>query len=641
MLHDHDRLSILSCFDPPDNLRGVCGLLCSYAADSGALEQMCMRFSESSPSQRRADGLFRLVLCTDGHVPQIADVAGLYHGLLGSQPPWRCMHAKIALLGFGPAACGPITTLRVVVSTANWTTSSLAGTIDLLWACDIDPKAPDAAIDLRRVLSFWQTLLQHYEIPPQVMERITPLLNIAVRTVRKPMVRFLDSINESKARSCPVGWDATSLGAQVLQALAEGSKGNLLICASGFLETADDQGEEPKILRTIDAELEARQALTKDHCRWLLVDPGHSAGLGVWARTVDLGEKRISLCRPHHPDLSMGSVPMHAKYVLIGKRHGYYLTSGRIYLGSGNLSHQGFAASPRSKGNVEAGVVFDLQRIKEEELCMLIGIDAKKDLTTDELDDALAQDEEPDDPLPLAYMAPPILALQIGSDESCRALWSSAVSQEENVSIHMAEETIEICPSQEYVQCVRPPVWPVSVRIMQGANSWDIPVFAPDGRLQRIPYPPLDMDEVEAFLAEFPSHSDAFEDDDTDDDLSRDSSRAELRDCSMRNRLALPLHQAMCMVDSIARRNQVLAPEQIPDWIQYLQDRLVDGLHRDHIAHIKKLDLDMLISLEQTPGFAPPNDPDNIWSHFVYNWRQHWGLLGSLPLMPKSESSHD
>jgi len=51
---------------------------------------------------------------------------------------------------------------------------------------------------------------------------------------------------------------------------------------------------------------------------------------------------------------------LHAKFVLLGAGHDEAV--GRVYLGSGNLSRNGFEKAASAGGTLEAGVVVDLPK---------------------------------------------------------------------------------------------------------------------------------------------------------------------------------------------------------------------------------------------------------------------------------------
>jgi len=150
--HDPFRPPSLSQhFEPPNGFIGSFGWICGYSADSGFLDEAAERFTHRTHAQRAYEGRISLALMLDPSNKQVTliDVPGISHLAVRDDPPFRLLHAKVALLGFRHESDAQQWCLRLIVSTGNWTKQTLEDSIDLAWridVCDQDLKSQDNSV---------------------------------------------------------------------------------------------------------------------------------------------------------------------------------------------------------------------------------------------------------------------------------------------------------------------------------------------------------------------------------------------------------------------------------------------------------------------------------------------------------------
>src|SRR5262245_23006103 len=106
MAGDAHELEVL--FSPHPGEFGTHALVCGLSADVQVLERLTAAFTGETPSERGAAGLVRTVLMLDASSPRLppGSVPGLLQMLPCLAQEWKrrttLLHAKVALLGFGP-----------------------------------------------------------------------------------------------------------------------------------------------------------------------------------------------------------------------------------------------------------------------------------------------------------------------------------------------------------------------------------------------------------------------------------------------------------------------------------------------------------------------------------------------------------
>ena len=132
-------LSLAQHFEAPDDFIGCFGWVCGYSADGGFLDDAVERFTRRIHAQRAYEGRIAIALMLDPSNPQITpkEVPGVMHLPMTGVPPFRLLHAKLALLGFRHTSDARQWRLRLIVSTGNWTRQTLEESLDLAWRIDL------------------------------------------------------------------------------------------------------------------------------------------------------------------------------------------------------------------------------------------------------------------------------------------------------------------------------------------------------------------------------------------------------------------------------------------------------------------------------------------------------------------------
>lgn len=627
------RSSLIGLFSPPDEKRtGVFGLVCGLSAEDSFIDAALENFTRINSGQRKHATNLSLTLFIDFHNPPLVSVPGLYNAppALGVEyRKARLMHAKVALLGFGEAAAGKPDYYRLIVSTGNWNKEAVNSNINLVWFCDYNlsdldsDEAAVAAADILESLSFWERLLGttdlgagYYQIAKPARLRVEAFIaNIreAIPTAKRHIrPRFISNILNEKAPGTSLGFQADSIGAQVLKRFQDRNepRRNTLICGSGFFENPEqDSSQEPEVIRDLYESLSESRVLTSRPSKWLMINPGTSGAAGKWLAANKDNVLNWEIGRPRHPD-SKTVLGFHAKYVFIGNINAESVTNGFLYLGSGNLSKQGFKLAPGTGGNIEAGVILRTERFDTvAELCTCLGIDPEENLDLNELPDNISN-EDTEQSTALIQLPPPIASCK-WLPKDCKLTWEWADQTWTDVILH--GQTVQL-PSTEIPLADGESDFSLGVSLHATRDGkpydWKIPVFSENNNFCAPPTQPKTGQQIIDALTSFPDCSS--EEDGGDDETGEGASVlpvvgplgadvSELRD-ELDN---FPLHLATTLIETIANRNQQVTTGQLPDWSAKLRRTLIDEMKPDVKRQLANLGWDILAPLKNEPGFAP------------------------------------
>ena len=677
-----ERPSLAEVFNPPDQHRqGIFGLTCAYSADAAFLEMALQSFTGMTSRARSRTGHVALVLVTDPHQPHLGRDAppALYHAFAERKGQWprqmALMHAKVALLAFGPARTGEPDLLRLVVSTGNWTVQSANRSIDLVWFCDL-PVMPQfkrevrqEAADFRAAAAFFRSLLsdssglRFYRLDTPIRDRVDTLLTRCESLAQTilgdrgtPRPRFFSTLSKAP-KKYTFGQDSRSMGSQVIHRFAkDGIQRNFIVAGSGFFEKAR-QGESgcPRVLTKLCRKLNGTGVLSKsldEENRMLVANPGTAGAVAQWLHHTEEGERGWCPCKFKHPDREAG-VTLHAKYLFLARARNEYnsYSSGLLYLGSGNLSWQGFAMAPLTRsekgrpGNIEAGVAMPVQIPDWATLCDSLGIDGDNDFECDDFKaDADGEDEGEDAPL---QVPPPVLGLTWCAVPPRLQIRWSGEEQLSRCTLRWGSIYIPVEPGHPSVSLPAEAPPPVRVQVERGESSWTVPVFAANADFCSPPPVPRSFDEVLGLLFDFPACT-AVEDEEPDDDPTdgedgqdrggdgdggeNDLATVPYEDLAKKRR-GYPIRRAMELVEVIAQRNQLLAPGLLPDWVAHLRRLLLEELNEEIVTGLRGLELNFLAPLLTEPGFAPA-EADDSYRAFIREVMERWGLEQLPPLLP-------
>jgi hypothetical protein len=627
--------SLLDLFTPPDDSRrGVFGLMCALSGDAVFMDSVMSAFTGLTARQRERLGRISMALFLDGSHGQIEDMPGLAWGFpIQGKPKIELMHAKVALLGYGPAAVGKPDYFRLIIFTGNWTTDAVNAQLNIVWYCDYDTTssqpAKQEAADIYVCLDFWRSLLKlmdngkgYYLLAQPVSERTTWFIKHIEKVVPKPgetwTARFFSNIT-GEARKNHGVFTRNSIGAQVIERICRDRKArNFICCGSGFYEKAGRKPEEPEVLRDVVRLLQQKRggltANLSGENKYLVINEKTSGAVGHWLKRGEPGDDSWAFCRPYTVENPGAS--LHAKYLFIAnwvfKTERY--ASGLIYIGSANISKQGFALGPGTGGNVEAGVFFSLEECpSEEELCTMLGIADEEVDPSDILDKT--DDEETEKgtmglppPPPIHYLVwdhegKTLRIPQIDENECWKIISIGGKSVSAGLNVVRLDKE---CPG-------------FSVELVAQRNgrkqTWRVPVFVEHGTFCTPAPVPKTAHELLASVVDFPDSLP--EDDDPDSgDRPEDPGRLGLRKrgntaaqvlSEERIRLSeFPLHLATTLVETIAQKNQLISEDMMPDWVAHLRRLLLHELDPVVSQKLRALGIDFLETMRSAAGFASP-----------------------------------
>ncbi len=677
--------SLLGLFSPPDGSPlGVFGLMCALSADTSFMESVLENFTGKGALSRRYSRHCALALFLDPEHSQLTGLPGLAwgHPLVETQlaskiKKAKMMHAKVALLGFGKAARGRPDYYRLIVFTGNWTREAVNNSLNLVWLCDYDGTSrhgqDQEAADLFEAAKFWEALLGlgkddnkhrpgYYRLSEEVHSKATGFCNELLDLIGKPKTpapRFFSNLQEARIKD-PEALKKTifkrnSIGGQLIQRIpgSEKKPPNFICCGSGFFEQAGAEPKEPEVLSQLVKVLQKKGALTDPpEYKYLIINKATSGAAGYWLKK-NKGEITWEIYKPSRPENvdtdNYVEASLHSKFVYIADYNNKKYKSGLLYLGSANLSKQGFANEPGPKGNVEAGVFLKVNEpLSERALCKRLGIYDGEELNSADIPDKIdLKDEQNEAGRHKPPPAPPISSCN-WKRETLVLNWVDAADSWRELRLC----GLTIAANQKELVLSTRPNFSVELTACttQGKKKqWWIPVFVEEGDFcfpLRYKKKPDDMlKSLLGFPDVYPEDEDETEEtseppigepppkppgpsgnDGPQGDLSNE--RAALS--------ALPLHLTTSLIETIAQKNQALAPGQMPDWVAHLRRVLLEELDEDTVEKIKSLNIHFLRLLIREPGFAP-KEASGQYRKLIRDLEKKWGLKNALPLMNKKE----
>ena len=367
-----DAPSLAQHFKAPDEYTGAFGWLCGYSADAAFLNDAVEEFTRQTVGQRAHTGSIHLAILLDPGNPPISllEAPGVAHLPMkdADAKPFLLLHAKVALLGFRHQEDPSRWKVALIVSTGNWTRQTLEESIDLAWRIEVSSEEREHAgselqqcwadIGAARNFVTWLRgffdlrLLEKADEVRGALKDLDCWLARAAKSAGQARPRFFDNRVESLLEQLP-GQVTAHCG---------GTARNNLALGSGFYESATAQTAAPSLPTRIADRLKRERLLTAAPDLDLFVNPAACQGIaGSVAALNDLGfTVRPAVC----PEVVYGEQSrrtLHAKFLFSANQRSNsdWCNNPWVYLGSGNLTVQGFAnpMSPQS-GNLEAGVVF-------------------------------------------------------------------------------------------------------------------------------------------------------------------------------------------------------------------------------------------------------------------------------------------
>ena len=598
--------TLLDVFVPPEGMVGHSAALVAMTGSEDFLEDAVQRFTGLRPRQRAELGSLLVYLMLDGHASssrQEVIPPGRIPGLHEFQPravnAGSLLHAKIALLAFGPNRTGAPVHLRLAVLTANFTYTSARRQLELVWVVDLpldDTARVEDRADVAAAGAFVEALLarrfhRDEQKVPAKDRKLTARLGVLLAAAssiapanRKP--RFIHSLNRP-------------LYDQFRERFRSeiDKPRNLLLCGSGFYEEPSKKARKPAVF----CKLEDLGVFTAKVRRVALVEPCEAGAVATWAKGGET--EGWEVVRPF--DNLDQSRRLHAKFVYVGYlRHGH-LSNGWLYLGSGNLSRRGILThGAMNKGNVETGVVFAVnERLESEAIKRLLFWSDEGETLGDE-DWAVGQVGDAPDEQPILEV-PPILSATIGPAPSrrLRPLWREDVTAGASVGISWTgRDWFEVQREDEV--SLKNDEEPTTLHVRgESDRKWIVPIVDAAGRVGWQP-PRFDSyADALAALLDFPIRpAEAADDDDDGDNGDGGGTKGASTGATIGQDKSYALHAAAELVEKVAALQAALPVSMLDDWLDHL-DRMFrasfpDALiavwrtHRlDVFAHLREPEL--------------------------------------------------
>jgi hypothetical protein len=619
--------TLSSLFAPPENLQGIGGVLCSFSSDADLLEQALFRFTRVPPGSRRSRGSVDFTLMLDpAHEVLAQDVVP---GLLqlrpksGEQRIWnfRDMHAKVALLAFGPARMGEPTQYRILVSTGNWTKASAQQFIEMAWYIDIHAQSPrQDQWELHAVASFLQGLLGCYQTGEAM--KVHELIRKAAAFVAKPPAKATLQFMQSSGQA---------LLPQIAKGLKDQANGcNYLVCGSGFFEQKHDPQEQPQVLSELVVQLQKDGILTQSINNKVIVTNGDKEDQVIAAYKAN-ALTGWELRHPKDPvsDNSQPRTQLHAKFLFVAKNRVGHLSNCWLYLGSGNLSKRGMLLPPSHGGNIETGVLIEVAELDTpQKVIRLLPVGNK--FKPKELDEVILEEVEPTSKGP-DQPPSPIIYFRVESNGQLSVVWDPEVLATGEVTVILPDGTQTSLQAAQQKLNLNSSEWPRSLEILWDGFSCKVPCLdgAGDFKCQAIKNPSfgswLDL------LMGFPE---TLQDPDSDDEDESDAEAENLTDPQgggtqwdlQSGGRDFPAHTAMMLVETIADRNGSVPEESAADWLHYLRHILLEVRPDSQIEGWQLLQVNFLTALLNPDGFAPMWKDLSAYHTLIREVAEKWGL---------------
>jgi len=614
-------LSLAQHFEAPDDFLGFFGWVCGYSADGRFLEDAVDRFTRRMPAQRAYEGRIAIALMLDPGNPQITpqEVPGVIHLPLIGVPPFRLLHAKLALLGFRHTSDARQWQLRLICSTGNWTRQTLEDSLDLAWRIDLsdrDLKSQDSLVlqscaDLSAAWRMLDWLRGHFDC--RVLDARAP-----GRPDFEPESR---AIERWIARAIKVGTGVAprvfdnreaSLLAQLPKLVrkhASQSARNYMGMGSGFYESSDSSNEIPSVLKNVVDTLQEAELLTQYPEIDVFVNP--KACQAVANSVPSFNNADWTVREPGQPECFKVPRSLHAKFVFSAnhRENSDLCNSAWLYLGSGNLTGPGFTNKMASQsGNLEAGVVFTPESLRwspakgippECLVTNVLPLQWETDFNQDP--GSLAAGSDMADPETRYSAAPvPYFFWIVEQDGS----WMRT-SEEITESFDLLNDVGNVCHQHPIKGFPWQGPRPRQVQLCwcvdgQERRAW-VPVIDEFGRIAATILPRIDVEEAWNQLANFPMPPD---EDELLSDGNADSTEAASQGSGASISATYPVRQMMQLVENIAAKQTSVSKADWATWCTRLEQCLIQAAGSIVLEEFVKLNLNPISPLWHCP-FRP------------------------------------
>ncbi len=572
-------------------------------------------------AQRANEGRIAIALILDPSNPQLTpmEVPGVMHLPLLKRPPFRLLHAKLALLGFRHLSDARRWRLRLIVSTGNWTRQTLEDSLDLAWRVDLgdqdfEPEGPLAAQIGSDIGAAWETLdwlRGHFDV--RVLSAHVP--------GRPDPISDSHLVEEWIARARKIGTGITprffdnrgrSLLAQLpdlVRTHASQSARNHLCMGSGYYESPNGESEIPSVLGKIVDALQRARLITLRPRVDVFVNP--DACQAVAGSVAAIMQAGWNLREAGQPECFRARRLLHAKFIFSAtyRDDSEFCNSAWLYLGSGNLSNPGFVNPMAShSGNLEAGVLVVPKSLRWRSAKGVAPERVVTNLLPLQWDTDFSQQPEslaPGSEMPnreMQYFAAPVAYFFWMVEEGGNWLRTPEVLEQ----FDLLDDIAGVCNGDAAKgyrwQGSRPRQ--VQVRWFSGAQerrAW-VPVIDEFGRIAATILPRIDIDEAWNQLANFPMPPDEVE-------LLADAERAaaDTPTCSGigdGRTASYPVRRMMQLIENIASKQASVGVIDWKAWCTRLEQCLVQAAGSSVLEEFRKMEINPLSPLWH-PAFRP------------------------------------
>jgi len=649
-------LSLAQHFSAPDGYTGHFGWLCGYSANAEFLDNAAERFTRSTRPQRDSHGQIALALFLDPgnqHI-SIPSAPGVAHLPMRDPKtkPFLLLHAKVALLGFQHAEKNRWL-LRLLVSTGNWTIQTLEESLDLVWRIDISSENFDSfgkgCADIKAAWNVFEWLEKYFDAS---LLKISNATSRSVEDVKQCIARcsakaegasrFFDNRNQSLLAQLP----------GKIKALGKVRR-NYLAMGSGFYEK-ENQGKPPHVPLDIVGSLQKDGLLTTKSLEAdLFVSPEACQAIATAADNLRK-EHGITIRPAADPQLASGKCvkrSLHAKFLFSAycSKNSNTCESAWVYLGSGNLTKQGFANKMSARGgNFEAGVVF-----APSPLCWKNETTEDYPVVTNLL--PMQWDKEISDMSELrsgsdmeerntAYVAPPLAWLLWHDADGACELRADGGSIPDDVKVFADSDGKTICQRTKTGFEWRHGGQPREVLIRwEEKQEALIPVVDQYGRIAATALTPIDIEEAWWRLADFPMFAEDTEDGENGEFHENESgSEAAWHAATAPN---YPIRAMMELIENIAAKQTMIDERDWLFWCDRLEQTLIRAGESAPVKYFRdELELNPLSPLRHPP-FRPSfakNDSTDFGKNYTQSLdriEQKWKIHELTPLEHSNAST--
>ncbi|MBW8066705.1 MAG: hypothetical protein GJU73_04590 [Ferrovum sp.] len=651
--------SLAQHFDAPEDYTGHFGWLCGYSADALFLDDATERFTRLTRSQRAHQGRIALAVLLDPGNPPVSlkNAPGVAHLPIKDYAgkPFRLLHAKVALLGFRHQEHHSQWQLRLLISTGNWTRQTLEESLDLVWRIDIPSESlssldADIERDCADIKAAWDLMAWIQKLfDTRLLNASTHGRHSETMNALTQVIRWINTCSK-KAQGQSRVFD--NRGKSLLSQLPEKIKvsgevkRNYLAIGSGFYETSDDPQKPPEVPLAILKTLRDEGLLTGKPEIDLYVNP--NACQAIATSQKPLQERGITVRPATIPTIVFGESArrnLHAKFLFSAnyRDNSNTCTSAWVYLGSGNLTHPGFANQmSTTTGNLEAGVVFapsslywQKDRATPESLVVTNLMPIQWDEEIGDTTPLLAGSgmEQRD----VVYVAPPVTWLAWHEVDGVRELRTDdsriadvAVLDSTGVSCPRTKTGFKWCEAQPREVSIR---WKAEDQPLEAR----IPVVDQYGRIAATELPAIDIDEAWWQLADFPMPPN----DDGGDDGNGRSDKIEGKDNKTGHSVQIasyPIRQMMDLIESIAAKQTEIDEIDWPLWCNRLEQTLGQAGDSAPVKYFRdELKLNPLSPLRYQsfrPSFADTSDSETgkLYDDTLVRIEESWKVNELSPI---------